>query len=61
MITQSQEIDKLRIISRRLKSALVQLLVELNQYPVVNKDAIRRAEDTIDFYKDTYKELYEDE
>ena len=59
MITQGQEIDKLRLVARRLKSAVAELLVELNQYPVVNKDALRRAEDAIDFYMDTNEELYE--
>ena len=61
MITQSQEIDKLRLCIRRMRSALTDLLAELNEYPVVNKEAIKRAEDTLDFEADLRAELYEGE
>ena len=60
MITQGQEIDKLRLVGRRLQSAVRDLLHELNQYPVVNLEAIRRATDALDFYADTNHELYEE-
>ena len=59
MITQSQEIDKLRLCIRRLRSAVADLLVELNKREDADKGARSRAEDALDFEADTREELYE--
>ncbi len=59
MVNQNQEIDKLRLCIRRMRSAMTDLLKEWTLYHFVDVKAVKRAEDVLDFEADLRAELYE--